>query len=290
MAGVFYEDEPEALEARVRSLLGESGVEPADTAPGGDVVAIVVPHAGYAYSGGIAGRTYARVSVPERVVILAPNHTGLGAPAAVGLDSPWETPLGLVPVDQDLARTLMRACPDLAADDLAHVEEHAVEVHLPFLRVRNPAARIVPICLRTMAYSACQNLGESLATALGEVGDPVLIVASSDLNHHEPQAVAARKDRMVLDRLQDLDAKGLYQAVVTHHISMCGFVPAVVAVVAARRLGACRGEVVGYATSADVNGDESSVVGYAGVLLTRARPPALADSFAGDDHPGPRLR
>lgn len=291
VSGVFYEDEPEALEARVRSLLSGALLPcPPETSLAGDVVAVIAPHAGYAFSGAVAGRTYARISVPERVVILAPNHTGLGRPAAVGLDSPWETPLGPVPVDRDLAQRVIRSCPDLHADDLAHVEEHAVEVHLPFLKVRCPGVRIVPVCLRTMAYPACQSLGESLAAVLGEVGEPVLVVASSDLNHHEPLAVAARKDRMVLDRIQDLDARGLYQAVVTHHISMCGFVPSVVAIVASRALGACHAEVVGYATSADVNGDESSVVGYAGAILSRTRPAATRGSLAGTSRVGPGSR
>ncbi len=284
VAGVFYDEDPATLEARVLDLLQ---AVPGAAVAGDTALAVLVPHAGHAYSGQIAGRTYASVPVPERVVILAPNHTGLGRPAAVGLDSPWETPLGPVPVDQDLARRLIRSCPDLHADDLAHAEEHAVEVHLPFLKVRCPGVRIVPVCLRTMAYPACQSLGESLAAVLGEVEDPVLIVASTDLNHHEPLAVAARKDRMVLDRIQALDARGLYQAVVTHHISMCGFVPSVVAIVASTALGACHAEVVGYATSADVNGDESSVVGYAGVILSRARPAVASGSLARTGRVGP---
>ncbi len=278
VSGLFYDADPVALEAQVRTLLEAPGVQA--YAPD-DVVAVLAPHAGYAFSGRIAGRTYASVSVPERVVVLAPNHTGLGRAVAVGLDSPWETPLGPVPVDLDLAWRLLHACPGLVADDLAHVEEHAVEVHLPFLKMRCPGVRIVPICLRTMSYTACESLAVALAAALRDDAEPVLLVASSDLNHHEPLAVAARKDRMVLDRLKDLDAKGLYQVVVAHHISMCGFVPAVVVVLAAQALGACSGEVVGYATSADVNRDTASVVGYAGVVLTRRRAasPALIGSL-----------
>ncbi len=292
VSGVFYEDGPEPLEQQVRALLGAppDPFDPGRTTVVGDAVAVLAPHAGYAFSGGVAGRTYARVPVPERVVILAPNHTGLGHPAAVGLDSPWETPIGPVPVDRDLARRVIRACPDLEADDLAHAEEHAIEVHLPFLKVRRPTVRIVPVCLRTMSYPACESLGQSLAAVLGEVGEPVLVVASTDLNHHEPLAVAARKDRMVLDRVQDLDARGLYQAVVTHHISMCGFVPSVVVVVASRALGACHAEVVGYATSADVDGDEASVVGYAGVILSRTRPAPAQGSLTGARRPGPMAR
>jgi hypothetical protein len=266
VAGSFYEASPQALERTVQALLhADPRLAPRPA------IGLMAPHAAFQYSGRIAGRAYAQVEVPDVVVVLAPNHTGLGLPAAVGTAGEWRIPTGDVPVDRELADRLVRGSSDLAADDLAHAAEHAVEVHLPFLRAMNPDVRIVPICLRTMSYGMCEAIGLALAEAIKPFAERVLLVASSDMNHHEPARVAARKDRMALERVEELDPRGLYGTVVDHHVSMCGFVPTVAMLVAARKLGARYGEVVAYGTSAEVTGDPSSVVGYAGVLVTRQR-------------------
>ena len=284
LAGVFYEKDPSLLLEQVQSCLaGEAG-------PAVEAIGVVVPHAGYVYSGRIAGRLWARTIVPERVVILAPNHTGLGRPIALSLEDAWVTPLGRVPVDLDFGRAVLSECRDAVADELAHVEEHAVEVHLPFLQVRNPSARIVPLCLRPMSLQACEALAMALARVVSKTPEPTLLVASSDLNHHEPLAVAARKDRMVLDRIAGLDPAGLYQTVVAHHVTMCGFVPAVVMLFASRALGARIAEVVAYGTSADLDGDASSVVGYAGVRIGRERSAPVNGCLGGTVERGHQTR
>ncbi len=280
VAGTFYEASGSALRRTVESLLANPDGRVPDAAIG-----LMVPHAGYMFSGAIAGRTWSRVVPPDVAFVLAPNHTGLGHPAAIGTDGPWRLPVGDVAVDVHLAKRLARACPDLALDDLAHASEHAVEVQLPFLFALNPEVRIVPVCLRTMSYAACERIGKALAMVSAEVPGRVLLVASSDMNHYEPRRVAERKDRMALDRMKDLDPQGLYQAVVDHHVSMCGFVPAVAMLIAARERGAKYAEVVAYGTSAEVNGDESSVVGYAGVLVSAQRPRHVTRSLHGGPQP-----
>lgn len=275
VAGTFYESSRKTLRQTMNSLLC-----PDAQTRFSDVLGLIAPHAAYVYSGGVAGQVYSRVEVPDRVIILAPNHTGLGLPAAVGLDSPWVTPLGDVEVDVRFGRRLIRACRDLAEDELAHLEEHAIEVHLPFIHSANPSAKIVPICLRTMSFELCQQIGEALVSVLEKDRVSTLMVASSDMNHHEPQKVASRKDRMALDRVQAMDAKGLYHVVIDHHVSMCGFVPAVVMLLAAKALGARHAEITAYATSGDVNGDYSSVVGYAGVVVSAQREPRRTRHFS----------
>jgi AmmeMemoRadiSam system protein B len=266
VAGSFYEASPRDLKKTVQTLVARPGV--AERA----AIGMIAPHAAYAFSGRVAGDAYARVAVPRTAVVLGPNHTGLGHPAAVGTASPWIVPVGRATVATDVAARILKRCKDLAADDVAHAAEHAIEVQIPLLLEKNPAVRIVPVCLRTMSFDACERIGNGIAAALADLDERALLVASSDMNHHEPLRVAARKDQMALDRVRELDARGLYEAVVEHHVSMCGFVPAVVTLVAARAMGARCGEVVSYTTSADVDGDSSSVVGYAGVVLLAERP------------------
>jgi AmmeMemoRadiSam system protein B len=277
VAGRFYPSQGEELRVEVLRLLGAAGsVTPRPA------VGLMAPHAAYAFSGPVAASTYARVVVPDRVIILAPNHTGLGARVAVAADGPFVTPMGEVPLDEDLSARIVAACPEAVRDDLAHAEEHGVEVHLPFLLARNPRVRVAAVCLRTMSCSLAEAVGEAVATAVKACGEPVLIVASSDLNHHEPRRVAARKDRMVLERLTGLDPRGLYGAAVEHHVSMCGLVPAVAMLVAVRALGARSAELASYACSGDANGDDSSVVGYAGVLFTIDRTHEIVRAFQAD--------
>ncbi len=277
VAGRFYPSESGELQRQVAQLLAGAGaVKPREA------VGILAPHAAYAFSGPVAAATYARAIVPDRVVVLAPNHTGLGARVAIASDGPFVTPMGNVEIDEDLARRLLAECPEATRDDLAHAEEHGIEVHLPFLLARNPKVRVVAVCLRTMSCSLAESVGAAIASAAKACGQPVLVVASSDLNHHEPRRVAARKDRMVLERLTALDPKGLYAAAVEHHVSMCGLVPAVAMLVAARAMGARSAELASYACSGDANGDDSSVVGYAGVLITEDRVHQTVRAFQRD--------
>ncbi|MBI2897235.1 MAG: AmmeMemoRadiSam system protein B [Deltaproteobacteria bacterium] len=260
VSGRFYPSEPRTLRESVVSYLGDCSRER-------EAIVVVAPHAGYVYSGAIAGAAYAAARVPETVVVLGPNHTGAGARAAIITAGRFRTPSGDIAIDERLAG-LVREKADLTEDTRAHAREHGIEVHLPFLWERRAEVRIVPICLGGLAYEDCARLGKAIADAVRAVGGRVLIVSSTDMSHYVPATVAARLDGLAIDRALSLDAPGLYETVTRHDISMCGLVPTTVALEAARDLGASDAELVRYGNSGDVNGDVDHVVGYAGLVVS----------------------
>jgi AmmeMemoRadiSam system protein B len=226
-----------------------------------------VPHAGYIYSGHVAGAVYARLDLPARFILLGPRHYPRGAQMAILSEGAWRTPLGDAQIDAPIAAELRSACPLLREDSVAHQSEHALEVQLPFLQRRAGNFRFVPIALGNVRFDELETLGRSLAKVVAAAAEPVLIVASSDMNHYESDAVTRVKDRKALDRILALDPQGLFDVVQREKISMCGVGPAVSVIVAARELGAAEAELVRYATSGDVNGEREEVVGYAGVVI-----------------------
>ncbi|MDH5490996.1 MAG: AmmeMemoRadiSam system protein B [Myxococcales bacterium] len=259
VAGRFYPGEASELMAQVRYLLGETlGEERA--------LAAIAPHAGYVYSGSVAGQVYGRLRVPGTVVVLGPNHTGAGARASILSRGNFRVPGAAIPIDAAFAEEL-RALALLTDDARAHAQEHSLEVHLPFLLARNPKVRIVPLCLSAMPYSTCARIGTALADVINNRGGDVLIVASTDMSHYLPVEEARRLDGLALDRVLALDPEGLYATVQEHGISMCGVIPTTIALVAARALGAAEAELVRYAHSGEVSGDLERVVGYAGLLI-----------------------
>jgi AmmeMemoRadiSam system protein B len=260
VAGYFYPRSPEALNQEIRNYTTQTGKKIS-------ALACVVPHAGYMYSGHVAGAVYARLQLPRRFVILCPNHTGYGRPLAVMTEGAWQTPLGQAQIDHELARALCLACPPLEEDDMAHRGEHAIEVQLPFLQAALPEFSFVPIAVGTAKYEPLQALGEAMAGVLQGQARNVMLISSSDMNHYEPDDVTRVKDRKAIDKILALDPRGLYDVVMEESISMCGFGPTVATLTAARLLGATSAEVIKYATSADVSGDRSAVVGYAGVVI-----------------------
>jgi AmmeMemoRadiSam system protein B len=258
VAGRFYAIEPRKL---VRELDGYLGAGEARVAAKG----IVAPHAGYVYSGAIAGSVYARVDVPQRVIVLGPNHTGLGRPVALWPPGgAWHTPLGSVPVSAALTSALA-ASPGIEQDRAAHLHEHSLEVQLPFLQRARPDVEIAALCLGPLDVAECEAVGRAVAAAAGAAG--ALVVASSDMSHYIPEDAARAKDRLAIDRILALDPEGLHRTVRRERISMCGVVPATVMLFAARELGATRAELVRYGSSADVSGDRDHVVGYAALLV-----------------------
>jgi AmmeMemoRadiSam system protein B len=261
VAGAFYPADPQRLRSTVESYV-EPGVarEPA--------AAVLVPHAGYVYSGRCAGRAFSSVELPERFLILCPNHTGLGAPLATDDAEAWETPLGPVPVDGELIERLETICPSLRRDGRAHQREHSLEVQLPFLQVLRPAGfRFAPLCVGTGELAALQELGEAMAEVLTSLESPCLLVVSSDMTHYETADSARRKDARALGCLERLDARGLHEVVRREKISMCGYAPAVAALTAIHRRGASRGRLVEYTNSGVVTGDDREVVAYAGMVF-----------------------
>jgi len=230
----------------------------------------VAPHAGYVYSGMTAAHVFARLRLPRVVVILAPNHTGVcHAPGGASL---WEagafaTPLGDVPVDDAFAAALVDASSLVASDHDAHRGEHAVEVQLPFLVALRPDVRIVPLILAWDRWDDCHALGDALAALARRWTEPVLLLASSDLNHYDPAAVGELKDARALAAVGGLDGAELLARCRRERISMCGRAPVATVLAATRALGASRADVVDYRHSGWVTGDESQVVGYGGVVI-----------------------
>lgn len=267
VAGRFYPRDPERLRKEASAYLSQSAPRPKENSDPIRALGCIAPHAGYMYSGHVAGEVFARVQIPELCIVLCPNHTGMGSPLAIMSQGEWETPLGNVAIDAALAQTLKQLFPALQEDSAAHRSEHAAEVELPFLQLRQPKLRFVPIALGTGQFDALEQLGLALAQVIAGQTDPVFMVASSDMNHYESDAVTRVKDHHAIERILALDPRGLHDVVMLHKISMCGFGPAVAMLTAAKKLGAKSAELVKYATSGDISGDREMVVGYAGMVV-----------------------
>src|SRR5471030_126072 len=267
VAGSFYDADPGCLRAQIERCFSENpAAESVER-----FIGAVVPHAGLMYSGHVAAALYARLEIPARLIILCPNHTGAGRQAEVSPATQWLTPFGPADVDRELAAEILTRSPLFELDSRAHAREHSLEVQLPFLQQRVAGLRFVPICLATRQYEACEQLGAALAEVIGihrQAGTEIALLASSDLNHYEDQATTLRKDQRAIDRVLALDPRGLWDAVEREGISMCGFIPTTVMLIAARQLGATSARLVKHATSGDINGDYSAVVGYASIVIS----------------------
>ncbi len=260
VAGQFYPGKPERLLHDIREYTAPSAAK-------FHALGCVVPHAGYMYSGPVAGALYAALELPRRFVILCPNHTGVGAPLAIMSSGSWVTPLGEVPINSALAETLKTKFPLLSEDETAHRSEHALEVQLPFLQSLVKDFTFIPIVVGTGRLDVLQALGKVIADTIQESAETTLVIASSDMNHYENDSVTRVKDQRAIDRVLALDPTGLHEIVQREHISMCGFGPAVAMLTAAKKLGATRAELVKYGTSGDISGDRDYVVGYAGIAV-----------------------
>jgi AmmeMemoRadiSam system protein B len=219
------------------------------------------------YSGHVAGAVFGRLPKRSTYIILCPNHTGRGAPLAIMSSGEWLTPLGRVPVDFALAGLLRRSCHLLMEDAEAHEDEHSLEVQLPFLQRSVGEFKFVPIAIGVGGYAGLESLGHSIAQAVGPTA-AVMIVASSDMNHYEPDSLTRAKDRKAIDKILALDPPGLYEVLRHEDISMCGYGPTIAMLTAAKDLGAQGAELIKYATSADTSGDRDAVVGYAGIIVS----------------------
>lgn len=260
VAGQFYPADPESLRKKIRSFL-------APREPLLDAKGIVAPHAGYVYSGGVAGAVYGAVRIPSRFIILGPNHTGRGVALSLHPASQWRTPLGLAGIDDELNRNLVRECSLVVEDTAAHISEHSIEVQIPFLQSLADAPRFTAICVGTADYASLETLGHALARVIKSTPEPVLLIASSDMSHYESADVASRKDRLAIDKVVEVDPQGLYQTIFDKDVSMCGFAPTVALLTACRDLGASGGQLIRYANSGDVSGEYGRVVGYAGIAV-----------------------
>jgi AmmeMemoRadiSam system protein B len=260
VAGQFYPGSEHTLRAALSQLIPEHESPKR-------VKGIISPHAGYVYSGAIAGQLYSRITIPDTVLIIGPNHHGTGAAAALYPDGEWLTPLGPTAINSRLNTLLLQHIPYIQSDSDAHQLEHSLEVQLPFIQYLRHDVTISALCLGHGDYAPLRDIGHGIAAAILEYGEEVLIVTSSDMTHYESADSARRKDQQALERVLALDGKGLLEVCLRQGITMCGVVPATVMIEAALQLGARKAEVVAYGTSGDVTGDKNQVVGYAAVTV-----------------------
>jgi MEMO1 family protein len=262
VTGRFYPSNPAELVALIQELgKSEPGIGRIQ------VKACLVPHAGYMYSGHVAGAVFGRIALPRRIIVLGVRHFPRGHPMAILSSGAWRTPLGDAPIDEGLAHAIMATCPLLHEDAAAHSTEHSLEVQVPFLQVLAPGFTFVPIALGTVRFEELVSVGEAIARVLA-VQSETLLLTTSDLNHYEDDSITRLKDRKAIDHILTFDPRGLFDTCRNENISMCGLGPAVAMLTVLRKLGAENAELVKYATSADVTGDTSGVVGYAGMLFS----------------------
>ena len=260
VAGMFYPGAAPSLTMQLEGYMEWSGAKE-------NVLGLVSPHAGYMYSGQVAGAVISRVAMRDTFVIMGPNHTGLGEPFSIMVEGVWKTPLGDVEIDSALAERILRDSKHLRHDAVAHLEEHSIEVQLPFLQYQKKDIKIVPIVIARGNGNIYKEIGDSIALAIKELDSEAVVMASSDMNHYEPQHVADEKDNRAIEAILKLDEEGLLAQVAEYNISMCGYGPTVSLLSACKSLGATCAELVMHQTSGDVTGDYRSVVGYAGILI-----------------------
>jgi MEMO1 family protein len=260
VAGRFYPSDPLELSRQVDTY-ATAGAEKVPA------IGCVVPHAGYMYSGHVAGAVYRVLQLPRTFLLLGPRHFPRGEALAILSEGVWNTPLGDAKIDAALAGDLTRTFPRLREDAVAHSAEHSLEVQIPFLQRLAGTFSFVPIVLAIDRFPVLEELGHAVAEVVAAQKEPVLMVASSDMNHYESDEITRTKDHQAIEQILALDPRGLYDTVRANAISMCGYAPTVVVLTAARALGATRAELVRYATSGDITGDRDAVVGYAGIII-----------------------
>ena len=261
VAGYFYQESPDKLKAQVNRYV-EEGLEKIRA------IGILSPHAGFMYSGAVAGAVYSRLKLPDTFIIIGPNHTGMGSSVSVFSDGRWEMPNGTVEVDDKLARTIINKSEYASEDYNAHLGEHSLEVQIPFIQHFINSFKIVPITMMSTTLEVCRDIGYAISGAVKEAKKDVLIIASSDMTHYESAASAKGKDNMAIDKILTLDPTGLHAVINEQQITMCGFAPAVTMLYAALQLGATKANLIKYMNSGDVSGDYYQVVGYAGIIIS----------------------
>ena len=267
VAGQFYPGSASQLKEMIRGMVDEKATKE-------EVIGLVSPHAGYPYSGPVAGATISRIKFKDTFIIIGPNHTGRGKPLSIMTEGTWETPLGQVEIDSELAKQILAASSHLEEDYPAHQYEHSIEVQLPFLQYFKPDIRLVPIILAYHNGATYKAIGKDIAKAIKELNKRVVIMASSDMTHYEPQESAQKKDAKAIEAVLDLNEDELLKRVDELNISMCGYAPTASLIAAAKELGATSAELVKYQTSGDTTGDYSAVVGYAGIIIKGMSPVA----------------
>lgn len=262
-AGQFYPSSPQGLKEQIETFIDKKAEKL-------EIIACMLPHAGYMYSGAVAGQTVSRINIKDKIILLGPNHTGYGAAFSIMTEGMWQTPLGEVKIDSNLARNILGHSKHLEDDELAHLYEHSLEVELPFLQYFKADFEIVPMVLLSDELNILKDIGRDIAGVIKDSGlkDSVLIVASSDMTHYEPQAQAQKKDQEAIEAILELDEDRLMERIQRLNISMCGSAPVIAMLSAAKLLGAKSARLIKYQTSGDITGDTSAVVGYGGIVVS----------------------
>jgi len=263
VAGQFYPGRSNELLTTIDSLLIE-----VDSKFKKQTILAMLPHAGYIYSGKTCGRTLSYASLRENVILLGPNHTGLGKMFAVWDKGRWEFPGGFLEVNEELSTKLIEHVDYLILDTDAHLREHSLEVIIPFLWRLNPKMKIVPICIKEPNLENLLKVGTEIAEVIKPISNDISIIVSSDMSHFISHNQALKQDRLAIDAILDLDPEKLYRVVRQNNITMCGVFPMTVGLKIAKDLGAREAELIEYTTSGEVSGDMSYVVGYAGILIS----------------------
>ena len=263
VAGQFYSGAASSLSKEVEGLIDRNAREVIDA------IGVVSPHAGYIYSGRVAGAVLSSIAPRPHYIIMGPNHTGMGERFSVSGASFWRTPLGDVEIDTELADRIKSDCRYIKEDEAAHLGEHSIEVELPFLQALEKGFKFVPILIGQSDLAVYKEIGRALARSIvgSKLEKKIVIIASSDMTHYEPQEAAKEKDRKAIEAILKLDEDELIGDIEKYDITMCGYAPVAIMLVAAKKLGAKEGRLVKYETSGDASGDYSSVVGYAGLVI-----------------------
>jgi AmmeMemoRadiSam system protein B len=274
-AGTFYPDTEGALRTQIHNCflhpLGPRSIPSIPAKPDDQLVGIIVPHAGYDYSGPVAANSYYRLAssgLRDSVIILGPNHTGYGSGVSTMTDGQWATPLGEVPVHRSLATSITKLSGLIDVEEEAHRREHSIEVQLPFLQFIYPRRfQFVPICMMLQDFETSMETGDAIAKA--SEGTGAMLIASSDWTHYEPQESAKRKDMEAIQAVLEMDEKKFQDTIEENHVSACGYGPVTAVLHASKILGAKQAKLLSYQTSGDTAGDKRSVVGYAAIAFTK---------------------
>jgi len=274
-AGVFYSNSKDSLIAEIEQCfthrLGPGRIPKPSAKGPRRIVGVLSPHAGYMYSGPIAAFSYkalAEDGEPRTAVILGPNHTGMGSGVSIMTEGMWETPIGTVKIDSETAKAIADSSDIIDVDDEAHLLEHSIEVQIPFLQyLYDGRIEIVPICMMMQDMDTSIEVGTAIFEASKE--RDIIVIASSDMTHYEPQRSAERKDKIALKMIEALNVEGLYQVIESENISMCGYGPTAALIHYAKTVGVEKASIEAYRTSGDVTGDLGAVVGYSSVVFRK---------------------
>ena len=260
VANRFYPGSGASLAKMINSFKPEPSIKKMDA------LSVISPHAGYVFSGKLACQTIGSTVIPESVIIIGPNHHGMGSRVAVSTTD-WDMPNGTVPIDRVNASAIINGSPLITDDEGAHRHEHSLEVQVPFLQSYQNSLMIVPIAVSHLSYQECHEVAETLATVIANADPRPLMLASTDMSHYESRKAASMKDKKALDKISELDPEGLFQTVAKNNISMCGIIPVTITLIAAKKLGATTARLIGYTDSGETSGDLNQVVGYAGFII-----------------------